>query len=61
MKRINFYKSELYMRALKSISAETDLSVSEHIRRAVDIYIGIYSRDKNAWDVWNGETKKEEK
>ena len=61
MKRVNFYLPSLYMNVLKNISKETGLSVSEHIRRAIDIYIGILRRDKDAWRLWDGEIKWVEK
>ena len=46
MIRIDLYLSEKQLEKLRQISKETGLSVSEHIRRAVDLYIGSTENDK---------------
>lgn len=42
MQRINFYVSKIQIASLKAISDKTGLSVSEHVRRAIDEYIDEY-------------------
>jgi len=37
--RVGFYLSEIQIRGLKKLSKKTFISVSEHIRRAVDEYL----------------------
>ncbi len=37
--RVGFYLSEIQIKALKKLSKKTSISVSEHIRRAVDEYL----------------------
>jgi metal-responsive CopG/Arc/MetJ family transcriptional regulator len=39
MIRVNFYLSKLQVDKLKEISQSSGLSISEHIRRAIDLYI----------------------
>lgn len=39
MKRVNFYLAEVQIKYLESLKSMTGLSVSEHIRRAITIYI----------------------
>ena len=39
MKRVNYYLSENQLDKLKKLSNKTGLSVSEHIRRAIDLYL----------------------
>ena len=39
MKRVNFYLARLQLEELRNLSEWTDLSVSEHIRRAIDEYL----------------------
>tara|TARA_Y100000310_G_scaffold337786_1_gene425781 strand:+ start:1013 stop:1153 length:141 start_codon:yes stop_codon:yes gene_type:complete len=39
MKRKNIYLSEEQIRKLKKLSSENGLNVSEHIRRAIDLYL----------------------
>ncbi len=39
MKRSNFFLPEPAVAALKALSEKTGLSVSEHIRRAIDEYL----------------------
>ena len=40
--RVGFYLSEIPIKGLKKISRKTSISVSEHIRRAVDDYLEKY-------------------
>ncbi len=40
--RVGFYLSEVQIKGLKKMSKKTSISVSEHIRRAVDEYIEKY-------------------
>jgi predicted DNA-binding protein len=37
---INFYVAKAQIKRLKSLSKKTGLSVSEHVRRAIDQYLG---------------------
>ena len=39
MKRINFYLSEQQIAKLKELARAMGLSVSEHVRRAIDAYL----------------------
>ena len=39
MKRVNYYLTEKQLEKLQKLSKDTDLSVSEHIRRAIDLYL----------------------
>lgn len=39
MKRVNLYLPVVMVLALKAMSEETGLSVSEHVRRAIDQYL----------------------
>jgi len=47
MKRTNFYLANKQIDNLKSFSQETDLSVSEHVRRAVDLYLEGMIKKRN--------------
>ena len=47
MKRTNFYLANKQIDNLKSFSQETDLSVSEHVRRAVDLYLEGMIKERN--------------
>jgi len=50
MKRINFYLPAQQLNALRGLSKETGLSVSEYIRRAIDQYFmgeGSESKGRN--------------
>jgi len=44
MKRTNIYLPQIHINVLKGISKRTGLSVSEHIRRAIDMYVGEMMR-----------------
>jgi hypothetical protein len=37
--RTNIYLSDLQLKKLKSLAKRTDLSLAEHVRRAVDQYL----------------------
>jgi hypothetical protein len=39
MRRVNYYVTEIQAIKLKVLSEATGLSVSEHIRRAIDLYL----------------------
>ena len=39
MKRVNYYLSESQLAKLKALAKITGLSISEHIRRAIDLYL----------------------
>lgn len=39
MKKLNFYLPEQVAAALQALSDKTGLTVSEHIRRAIDAYL----------------------
>lgn len=39
MKRVNFYLTEQQIAKLKELFKSTGLSISEHIRRAIDEYV----------------------
>ena len=39
MKRVNYYLSKVQLEKLKELSSKTGLSISEHIRRAIDLYL----------------------
>lgn len=39
MKRLNFFLPEQVIEALQALSEKTGLTVSEHIRRAIDAYL----------------------
>jgi predicted DNA-binding protein len=39
MRKLNFYLPEQVMAALQALSDKTGLTVSEHIRRAIDAYL----------------------
>jgi len=42
--RVGFYLSEIQVKGLKRLSKNTSLSVSEHIRRAIDEYLERFER-----------------
>jgi len=42
--RVGFYLSEIQIRGLKKLSKKTSISVSEHIRRAVDEYLERFAK-----------------
>jgi predicted DNA-binding protein len=42
--RVGFYLSGLQIKRLKKLSDKTSISVSEHIRRAVDEYLERFER-----------------
>ena len=46
MRRVNYYLSKVQIEDLKRISNITGLSVSEHIRRAVDLYVKEWDEQK---------------
>jgi len=37
--RVGFYLSEIQIKGLKKLTKKTSISVSEHIRRAIDEYL----------------------
>jgi len=39
MRRTSFFFPELVLEALRSLAQKTGLSVSEHVRRAIDEYL----------------------
>jgi len=41
MKRINLYVAEQQLSALVRLARASGLSLSEHIRRAIDLYLGV--------------------
>jgi len=45
MKRVNFYLTDKEINALKIISKETGLSVSELVRRTVDAFIKKHEKN----------------
>lgn len=45
MKRVNWTITEHQHRALKRISQETGLSISELVRRAIDKYVGLLGEE----------------
>ncbi len=46
MKMITIYLSEGQIKLLKELSKRTGLSVSEHVRRAVDIYLYMEHKER---------------
>ena len=48
MKRVNFYLTEIQLEELRYLSEWTDLCVSEHIRRAIDLYL---EETKDDWKL----------
>ena len=42
--RVGFYLSEIQVKGLKRLSKNTSLSVSEHIRRAIDEYLESFEK-----------------
>ncbi len=45
--RVGFYLSEIQIKGLKKLSKNTSISVSEHIRRAVDEYLERFEKKGN--------------
>jgi len=45
MRRVNWTITERQHRALKRLSQETGLSISELVRRAIDKYIGLVGEE----------------
>ncbi len=50
MQRINFYVSKIQIVKLKEISDKTGLSVSEHVRRAIDEYMKYQTGEEEGKD-----------
>jgi predicted DNA-binding protein len=48
MKRVNYYITVIQLNKLKMLSNDTGLSVSEHIRRAIDLYL---EETKDDWKL----------
>ena len=46
MRRVNWTITEQQHRALKRLSQETGLPISELVRRAIDKYIGLLGEDR---------------
>ena len=42
--RVGFYLSEIQIKKLKKLSDKTSISVSEHIRRAIDQYLERFEK-----------------
>jgi len=42
--RVGFYLSEMQIRKLKKLTDKTSISVSEHIRRAIDEYLERFEK-----------------
>lgn len=53
MKRTNIHLPDKQLELLKRLSDNTDLSVAEHIRRAIDEYLEKQkdSNDEQVWDM----------
>lgn len=47
MKRTAFFLTENQIAALRKLADKTGLKVSEHIRRAIDAYLGERDEDEN--------------
>jgi len=47
MKRLNFFLPEQVIAALQALSDKTGLTVSEHIRRAIDAYLKKQQKEKS--------------
>jgi len=43
--RVGFYLSAIQIKGLKKLSKKTSISVSEHIRRAIDEYLERFERE----------------
>lgn len=39
MKKVNYYLTQKQIAQLRALSSETGLTISEHIRRAIDAYL----------------------
>ncbi len=48
MRRVNWTITEHQHRALKRVSQETGLSISELVRRAIDKYVGLVGEESQA-------------
>lgn len=46
MKKVNYYLSVKQIEALKELALQTGISISEHIRRAIDIYLKLLKEEK---------------
>jgi len=46
--RANFYVGGPQLRLFEEISTRTQISVSEHVRRAMDLYINHWARQQQA-------------
>jgi len=46
MKRIGFFLPEPLIKALKALARSTDISISEHIRRAIEHYLTQHNQGK---------------
>ena len=42
--RVGFYLSEIQIKGLKKLTKKTSISVSEHIRRAIDEYLERFEK-----------------
>ena len=61
MNRHNFYLPKQQMEALKALSKETGLSMSEHMRRAIDDYLacnGAALHARKTAEAWAAEAKR---
>jgi predicted DNA-binding protein len=47
MKRLNFFLPEQVIAALQALSEKTGLSVSEHVRRAIDAYLKNQQKEQS--------------
>jgi len=45
-RRVGFYLSEVQIKGMKRVSKKTSISVSEHIRRAIDDYFAKFEEKK---------------
>ena len=43
--RVGFYLSEIQIKKLKKLTDKTSISVSEHIRRAIDEYLERFEKN----------------
>jgi len=59
MRRVNWTITERQHRALKRLSQETGLSISELVRRAIDKYIGLVGEEGQEGPVERQEQKEE--
>lgn len=46
--RVGFYLSELQIKRLRKLSEKTSISVSEHIRRAIDEYLERFDKGRKS-------------